>query len=1072
MDHPNIASVFDGGATETGRPYFVMELVQGVPITEFCDKNKLSAKERLELFIKVCRAIQHAHQKGIIHRDIKPSNVLVTLHDGVPVPKVIDFGIAKATNQRLTEKTLFTNFAQFIGTPAYMSPEQAEMTSLDVDTRTDVYSLGVLLYELLTGTTPFPEKRLRSAGYGEMQRIIAQEEPEKPSTRLSTMRNEQSTSVAKSRSMDLPSLQRLLRGDLDWITMKCLEKDRRRRYETPNELATDLKRHLGNEPVSAVAPTFSYQVRKLYARNKRLLRTLVAISFTLITATLVSGYLAFRMNELRGSEAELRTEAEAGRDRATRAENEATERSLELENHLYVSDMLAVERAVSNEEWKAAREFLNRHRTEPSGRDLRGFEWRYNWLRARGDQVRGFQAHEGSISHLEFSHDGRWLATAGADGKARLWEVATDQLIHEWDAHSNVVFSASFSHDDRYLVTAGYSGGEEVGSLKAHVWDLASKERFWSPPEEWGYALMAPAQPILATALGGGDHGFGGGPAEIQLWNYERRQPIDPPFRVRGKYMVFSPKGTFLATVGQVPPQGRSAFETWRVSTGQRIATVPLMGVSEPSFSPEETYIATTGYHGGNRAIVWEADTGREIATIKPEGRVRRAIFSPRSNEILITVSDGQTIQIWNWKEHRVVSRLTGQDSEIACLAMDSNSSLMASGDKDGAVMFWNIAEKPQTRGNQITNVLTQADPTFSQDDKFVVLNQWMGPSAMSRGILTAAQVVAPLRRNHILPSRSRKIGTSPANGDEPNPAAPPAPTIGMDPTKVWREVMYDPSSGNSLWNVPEEERTLGFSPDGSALMTVTTNQVTYRNVLTGERLRTLALDPTIANTQLHSMGGYRWVTVSPDGSRMAVVEDDHAVRLIDLATGKTMAASDGRMAVLRQPISIGHLQFSPDGNKVLYRGLFGAGCWDPQTDDRIDLTVGHAWRVNGLAASPDNKNIAGACSDNTVRIWSLKAGELVHSIQGFRETPRGVSFSKDGETLAVVRDSSPAVALWNTRTWRQIAELSHGSSAQGAHFSPYGRFLITSSLYDGALFWRAPLVGEIGDASPMSPNP
>ena len=184
MDHPNIAKVLDGGATETGRPYFVMELVQGVPITEFCDKNQLSTEERLKLFIPVCQAIQSAHQKGIIHRDIKPSNVLVTLHDGVPVPKVIDFGIAKATNQKLTEKTLFTNFATMIGTPAYMSPEQAEMSGLDIDTRSDIYSLGVLLYELLTGTTPFPEKRLRSVGYSEMQRIIVEEEPERPSTRL------------------------------------------------------------------------------------------------------------------------------------------------------------------------------------------------------------------------------------------------------------------------------------------------------------------------------------------------------------------------------------------------------------------------------------------------------------------------------------------------------------------------------------------------------------------------------------------------------------------------------------------------------------------------------------------------------------------------------------------------------------------------------------------------------------------------------------------------------------------------------------------------------------------------
>ena len=271
MDHPNIAKVLDGGSTETGRPFFVMELVQGIPVTHYCDKNKLTARERIDLFIPICQAIQHAHQKGVIHRDIKPTNVMVSLLHGEPVPKVIDFGIAKATNQKLTQKTLFTDYATMIGTPAYMSPEQAEMSIVDVDSRTDVYSLGVLLYELLTGTVPFPEKRLLSQGYGEMQRIIAEEEPNKPSTRFETLINEESTSIAKSRSIDVASLQQLLRGDLDWITMKCLEKDRRRRYETATGLAVDLERHLSDEPVSAAAPRVVYRLQKAWRRNKVIL---------------------------------------------------------------------------------------------------------------------------------------------------------------------------------------------------------------------------------------------------------------------------------------------------------------------------------------------------------------------------------------------------------------------------------------------------------------------------------------------------------------------------------------------------------------------------------------------------------------------------------------------------------------------------------------------------------------------------------------------------------------------------------------------------------------------------------
>jgi serine/threonine protein kinase len=293
MDHPNIAKVHDGGTTESGRPYFVMELVRGLPITHYCDQEQLSIRERLQLFELVCRAVQHAHQKGVIHRDIKPSNVLITLHDGVPVPKIIDFGVAKATGQALTEKTIYTAFTQLIGTPLYMSPEQVELSGLDVDTRSDIYSLGVLLYELLTGTTPFDQETLRKAAFDEMRRIIREEEPPRPSTRLSTLGESLST-VSARRKSDPRRLAPSMRGELDWIVMKALEKDRRRRYETANDFASDVMRYLTDQPVEACPPSAWYRLRKLARRNRVALTTAALLASALVLGATVSTWQAVR----------------------------------------------------------------------------------------------------------------------------------------------------------------------------------------------------------------------------------------------------------------------------------------------------------------------------------------------------------------------------------------------------------------------------------------------------------------------------------------------------------------------------------------------------------------------------------------------------------------------------------------------------------------------------------------------------------------------------------------------------------------------------------------------------------
>ena len=323
MHHPNIAEVLEAGATDTGRPFFVMELVSGDPITSFCDKHKLSTEERLNLFIQVCQAVQHAHQKGIIHRDLKPSNILVAYGEpaGAPVPKIIDFGISKAVaGQRLTDKTLVTQFEQFIGTPAYVSPEQAEMSGVDIDTRSDIYSLGVLLYELLTGMRPFEDKRLIEAGIDEIRRIIREEDPPRPSARLSTLSAKEQTTVAERRRSQSPKLFGAIRGDLDWIVMKCLEKDRNRRYDNANGIAADIQRHLRSEPVVARPPSAAYRFEKLVRRNKLAFGAAAAVLVVLLGGIVTSTWQAIRATRAEREQSRLREQAQLN---ARRAELEA-----------------------------------------------------------------------------------------------------------------------------------------------------------------------------------------------------------------------------------------------------------------------------------------------------------------------------------------------------------------------------------------------------------------------------------------------------------------------------------------------------------------------------------------------------------------------------------------------------------------------------------------------------------------------------------------------------------------------------------------------------------------------------
>jgi serine/threonine protein kinase/WD40 repeat protein len=667
MDHANIARVLDGGETVSGRPYFVMELVQGIPITDYCDQNNLTLRERLGLFVSVCQAVEHAHQKGIIHRDIKPANVLVTMHDGTPVAKVIDFGIAKATGQQLTEKTLYTNYALLIGTPLYMSPEQAEMGGLDIDTRSDIYSLGILLYELLTGTTPFDRDRLRRVAFDEIRRVIREEEPPWPSKRISTL-GATLTEVSAHRKTEPKRLSRLFRGELDAIVMKALEKDRDRRYETASAFVADIRRYLHDEPVQACPPSLGYRLRKLVRRHKG-----PVLAASLVVLALVCGIIGTTW----------------GMIRATDAQADAVNKAKEKESALAAAQKSA--RDAKNQLFLA---LWNQAR---AGRFSRQMGQRLDTLEALSKAARlrpevadlkstsTARLRDEAIAALALSDIGRGPSWQGLTSGARA--VAFDGLYHHYArVNSEGIISIRSIPDDR-----------EIRRISSRPTTLPDTAGLWFSPDgkflaklEDGYTLrvwhVADGRPVLRDS--------------------PRACSAGPAFSSDSRQLAVGQKGWVLIL---------------DLTTGQETKRWRLAAKAHSLAFDQDNRRLAVGYSASTVASVYEATNGKLIADL-PVGSVTNQVIAwhPDGTRLAVAGSDPR-IQIWGVTSKRRLATLEGHAQTVTMLSFHPDGDLLASGSWEGVVRLWHPSS-----GQQLMQLPLLVQPQFSSDGRWLGV-AWQG---------------------------------------------------------------------------------------------------------------------------------------------------------------------------------------------------------------------------------------------------------------------------------------------------------------------------------------------------------
>ncbi|MES2924457.1 MAG: protein kinase [Verrucomicrobiota bacterium] len=1019
MDHPNIARVLDAGVTQTGRPYFVMELVRGVKITDYCDDKELSTRERIELFIHVCQAVQHAHQKGIIHRDLKPSNILVTINDGVAVPKVIDFGVAKATQGRLTDGTIYTQFQQMIGTPLYMSPEQAEMTSLDVDTRSDIYALGVLLYELLTGRTPIDNTTMAKAGMDEIRRLIREVDPPKPSQRLKTLDGNELTSMAKRRHTEPAKLPGALRGDLDWIVMKCIEKDRARRYDTANGLALDLQRHLKNEVVIARPPTAGYLLGKLIRRHKVAFAAGAAIAAALLIgiAGTTSGFIRARQQrdvaEKATEAARLaRQEAEANEQLAAKSERKAaasaTDARYQLTRLHVATGTQANERG---DPFTALLWYVRAWQGDPEPAREAAHRMRLGAVLDGMPRLAGVCFHTVGVDDVEIDPAGQRLVTRTMDREGKLgdiayiWDYAASKLATPPLVHAGPVRFAGFSPDGTFVLTASEDS-------TAVIWNAATgrKLRTLNHDAPVLAAAFAPDGKTFATAAG----------AKVTFWNPATGEPagtaIECPGLVYG--LQFSRDGSRLLTADR----GGHA-RVWQSATGQAVGQpIPHRVPTEeeeafykprPALSPDGERILACVDRDAKLVQAHEVATGRLLWEDGADDHV--LAWSHNGQQALFSVDGKSTLVVDSDTGKRVHEY--GHPRSSPWVALTPDDQTLATGISGGGIYLWN-AKTGESLGPPLQCADFLHGMRFSPDGKRLIASSQDGTARVWELAPESSTVPYAFDCGQAhLAIFADGSSASPDGRTRFHPDAAGGTLERANPKQSLRLEHAAPVTASR------------FSSDGRRLATFASNSVRVWDAVTGEPLGPVV--PVDLGFDLQPE-----LEISQDGQRVAVIYLGHANSTAPLPAKRPAAAivwdaagrrlftlpsridSSPRIFGVKQDDSVvADATLSPDGRIIVatVRSSGEMSTFDVDTGKRLCRAQVCRGYVFKPVIHPDGRSAVIGASDNIAREFDVFTAAPFGPALRHPLRPEGSAIDLDHRKIATV--AGRGLRIWDAKT-------------------------------------------------------